>query len=345
MKQILLHPIAKSFSSAKVLVLGDVMLDEYIVGTVSRICPEAPVPVLDIRSRSSSAGGAANVALNVAGLGATVHLAGLAGYDPAGLKLRELLRNSLISDQGLADAGDRGTISKTRIVAGQQQICRIDHEVTSDVTGPISDRLIDSAKELIADCSVVVLSDYAKGALTTRLCDVVISFARKLNRLVIVDPKSRSFAKYRGCSVITPNLAEASFATGIKIDSEYSLHQAGNALMEQLPGTSILITRGADGMALFEYGLQPVLIPTVARQVFDVVGAGDTAVATSAVALAAGLPLRDAVVWANIAAGIVVEKPGTASITILELLRHEETRSLIRDLGPAYETGMAFLPA
>lgn len=155
--------IAQRFRSARVLVIGDVMLDEYVVGSVSRICPEAPVPVLDIRSRYSSAGGAANVAMNVAGLAATVHLVGLAGRDTAGLTLRQLLRERSIPDHGLVDAGDRGTISKTRIVAGQQQICRVDHEVTTDAAGPLLESLIDTDKGLIDSCSVVVLSDYAKG--------------------------------------------------------------------------------------------------------------------------------------------------------------------------------------
>lgn len=193
--------------------------------------------------------------------------------------------------------------------------------------------LIDTAKGLIDSCSVVVLSDYAKGMLTEHFCDVAISFARELSKLVIVDPKSRDSAKYRGCTVVTPDPVEASLAAGVVIESEFSLHKAGNALMGQLPGTGILITRGPDGMTLFEYGSEPVLIPTVARRLFAVVGAGDTAVATLAVALAAGLPIREAVVWGNIAAGIVVEKHGNASVSIQELLRHEETAGLIRSLG------------
>ena len=339
-----MNSIAHRFRSARVLVVGDVMLDEYVVGTVSRICPEAPVPVLDIRSRYCSAGGAANVAMNVAGLAGTVHLVGLAGRDAAGVKLRELLRERSIPDYGLVDAGDRGTISKTRIVAGQQQICRIDHEVTTDAVGPLLDNLIEMAKGLIESCSVLVLSDYAKGALTAGFCEVVISYARQLNKVVIVDPKSKTFTKYRGCTLITPNVAEASLAAGVTIDSEFSLHKAGNALLDQLPGASVLITRGPDGMALFEHNSEPVLIPTVARKLFDVVGAGDTAVATLAVALGAGLPLREAVVWANIAAGIVVEKHGTASVSIEELFGREETADLISNIGHGQAQGQ-FLSA
>ncbi len=324
-------PIEK-FRSARVLVIGDVMLDEYVVGAVSRICPEAPVPVLDVRSRYSSAGGAANVAMNIASLGARVDLVGLAGDDAPGRLLRELLQRESIPVIGLVDAGDRGTISKTRIVAGQQQICRIDHETKSDVPAGMMDRLIDVSKELMKSNSIVVLSDYAKGTLTDRFCHEIISFARASGKAVIVDPKCKNFRKYVGGTVITPNVAEASVASGIEINSEHSLHEAGNALVEQLPGSNVLITRGPDGMALFESGSEAVSIPTEARRVFDVTGAGDTVVATLAVALAAGLPLREAVGWANVAAGIVVEKPGTATASLEELFSHHENSNLARSL-------------
>jgi rfaE bifunctional protein kinase chain/domain len=324
--------LLKTFRSARVLVIGDVMLDEYIVGAVSRICPEAPVPVLDVRSRYSSGGGAANVAMNIAGLGASVDLVGLAGDDAAGRLLRELLQRESIPVTGLVDAGERGTISKTRIVAGQQQICRIDHETKSDVLASTMDRLMDVSKERMRSNSIVVLSDYAKGILTDRFCREVISFARASAKAVIVDPKCKSFRKYAGCTVITPNVAEASVASGIEINSEHSLHEAGMALVEQLPGSNVLVTRGPDGMALFESGSAAILIPTEARRVFDVIGAGDTVVATLAVALAGGLPLREAVGWANVAAGIVVEKPGTATVGLEELFSHHENSKLARRL-------------
>ena len=321
-----MESLKERFRSAKVLVIGDVMLDEYIVGAVSRICPEAPVPVLDVRSHYNSPGGAANVAINVSGLGAAAHLVGVVGDDPAGRSLRQLLQQNGIPDNGLIDADGRGTISKTRIIAGQQQICRIDHETTTDVPDDVLERLIDAVKRFLDVCSVVVLSDYAKGTLTGRFCQNVISSACKAGKPVIVDPKSRTLGKYRGCSVITPNVTEASQASGIEINSEGSLREAGTVLIGQLPGTSVLITRGADGMALFQPGTEPISIPTVARRVFDVVGAGDTVVATLAVALASGLLLREAVAWSNVGAGIVVEKPGTASISLDELFRASQDR-------------------
>lgn len=322
--------IKERFRSTEVLVVGDVMLDEYIIGAVSRISPEAPVPVLDVKARHNSAGGAANVAVNIASLGGRVHLAGFTGRDAAGDTLRELLAGYKIPVRGLAYSEDRCTSSKTRIVAGPQQICRIDHEVKADVTGALLERLIETTTELLDTCSVVVLSDYAKGALTQEFCDVAIALAGQRGKPVIVDPKSRDFRKYRGCTVITPNLSEAALATKIPMDSENFLMRAGEALLQQLPGTSVLITRGEDGMTLFEAGSPTVSIPTFARKIFDVVGAGDTVVAILAVALAAGFPLRDAVVWANMGAGIVVEKPGTASVSLEELLAHEHIEQVAK---------------
>ncbi len=332
-----MNPVFNRFRTARVLVIGDVMLDEYVVGSVTRMCPEAPVPVLNIETRYAAAGGAANVALNVAGLAGTAKLVGMAALDTAGLNLRRLLRERSVQDEGLVDSGDRGTISKTRIIAGHQQICRIDHEVINDATGPVLDKLIATAKRLIAWCSVVILSDYAKGTLTGQFTRAAIAFARQQGRLVIVDPKSKTFEKYHGCAVITPNVAEASLAADVRIDSESSLYKAGNVLLNQLPGTSVLITRGPDGMALFEPGCKPVLVPTFARRVFDVVGAGDTAVATLAVALAGGIPMRDAVAWANLAAGIVVEKQGTNSVSVEDLFGHEESTQLISSFADCAE--------
>lgn len=321
-----MNELQPKFRNAHVLVIGDVMLDEYVVGAVSRISPEAPVPVLDVRSRYFSAGGAANVAMNVASLGAQVHLVGLIGKDSAGQSLRELLHANSISDQWLVEAPDRGTICKTRIVAGQQQICRIDHEVRSPIPSALLSAILDVVTSTIGLCSVVVLSDYAKGILTDACCREIIQLAH--GKQIIVDPKSKDFTKYAGCSLITPNLSEASAAAGIAIDSEESLHQAGAQLMAQLPAANVLITRGPEGMTLFRPGTADHLtIPTQARKVFDVVGAGDTVAATLAVALAAEVPLPEAIHLANLAAGIVVEKTGTATVTFDELATRHLSRS------------------
>jgi D-beta-D-heptose 7-phosphate kinase/D-beta-D-heptose 1-phosphate adenosyltransferase len=320
--------LLERFRAAKVLVIGDAMLDEYVIGAVSRISPEAPVPVLDVRSRYSSAGGAANVAMNVASLGATVYLAGITGHDDAGISLRQLLSARAISDQYLVKDPERGTISKTRIIAGQQQICRIDHEERSDISPALLAKLLGVIAAPLSVCGVVVLSDYAKGTLSTECCRRVLQLAHALGKPVIVDPKSKDFGKYLGCYLITPNQHEASVAADLPIDSSETLRQAGAKLMTQLPGAAILITRGPEGMALFQPGhAEPLTIPTEARKVFDVVGAGDTVVAALAVALAADVPLAEAVKLANLAAGIVVEKTGTATLTFDELAARHLSRS------------------
>ena len=304
------------------------MLDEYILGTVSRISPEAPVPVVDVKSRKLVLGGAANVAANIATLGSGVAVTALVAFDQAGQQVRELFRKAGIGTEGLVDAGARGTISKTRIVAGQQQVVRIDYENRSPVSAGLLEDVLAAARSQLAGKQVLILSDYAKGMLSDAFCAAIIAEARESNIPVIVDPKSRDFSKYRGCTVITPNLSEASLAAGVTIDSDEALFEAGQYLLRVLPGTNVLITRGSEGMTLFHEGVEPVTVPTVARQVFDVVGAGDTVIATLAVCCGAGIPIRTAMRIANIAAGIVVEKAGTATTTVEEILAHDNIGDL-----------------
>lgn len=315
--------LQQRFRALSILVVGDLMLDEYISGSVSRISPEAPVPVLDVQSRRHVLGGAANVAANITSLGGHATVVGLAGSDSAGGILRELLLGSGIRIDGLVDSGERCTISKTRIVAGQQQIVRIDNEVKAPIAPHLMQAAVDAAKGLIDRKDVVVLSDYAKGLLTDSFCAAVIEEAKARGVPVIVDPKSREFRRYIGCTVITPNLSEACQASGVTIDSEETLNLAGANLLRQLPGTNILITRGADGMTLFHERQSAITVPTVARQVYDVVGAGDTVTATLAASVGAGIALPQAMRLANIAAGIVVGKPGTATTSVEEILSHE----------------------
>jgi D-beta-D-heptose 7-phosphate kinase/D-beta-D-heptose 1-phosphate adenosyltransferase len=323
-----MNNLRERFRGAHVLVVGDVMLDEYVMGAVSRISPEAPVPVLDVRSRYCSAGGAANVAMNIVSLGATVSLAGTMGDDAAGNSLWRLLQEKGIGDECLVESPGRGTISKTRIIAGQQQICRIDHEERSPIGAELLAELLKRIARPLGFCNVVVLSDYAKGVLTDACCEQIIALAQGAGKPVIVDPKSKDFRKYLGCNVITPNQHEAAVASGVAIESEETLQEAGAKLMRDLPGAAVLITRGPEGMALFQDGAdRPLTIPTEARKVFDVVGAGDTVVAALAVALGAGESLPEAVRIANLAAGIVVEKPGTATVTFDELAARYLSRS------------------
>lgn len=304
------------------------MLDDYIIGSVSRISPEAPVPVLDVVSRKSVLGGAANVAANMAALGCRVSVTGLASFDEAGRTMRELFAQAGIETAALVDSKERDTICKTRIIAGRQQIVRIDHELKSAVPAVLMENALNSAARHISQAKVLVLSDYAKGLLTDSFCASVIEEGLRRKLPIVVDPKGKDFRKYQGCTVITPNLAEAGRAAEVTIQSEADVRRAGERLLSLLPGTDILITRGADGMTLFHQGAEPVTVSTVARQVYDVTGAGDTVVAALATALGAAIPLAFAMKLANLAAGIVVDKPGTATATVEEILSHDKSREL-----------------
>lgn len=329
----LFDSIARRLSETHILVIGDAMLDEYVIGEVSRISPEAPVPVLDVLERRYNVGGAANVASNVSGLGAVASLIASVPHDPAGDKLAQLLQCSGVAIDGLVQPDDRPTITKTRIVAGQQQIVRFDQETRRPLGEEWYHRILEQARRLIDRADICILSDYGKGLLSPPLCHKIIALAREYAKPVVVDPKGRNFDKYRGCTVITPNLKETSAAAGIEFDSEADVEAAAETLLRRLPGTTLVVTRGPQGMSIFREGFSPLTVPTVARTVFDVVGAGDTAVATLAVAMAAKLHLETAIQLANIAAGIVVQKHGTAAISAEELILHEETRNLLHRDG------------
>ena len=314
--------LQRKFPCARVLVVGDLMLDEYLSGSVTRISPEAPVPVIDLKSRRHVAGGAANVAMNIRTLRGLATIVGLVGCDPSAKILRSLLENANIPTAGLVESAGRGTISKTRIVAGQQQIVRIDSEDRSIPPPELQAAIVATVSKLLPEHDICILSDYAKGTLTDFVCASIIKLANESAKQVIVDPKGQGFGKYLGCSLITPNLLEAGAAVGIAIEVEADLLEAGRRLRAVLPSSSVLITRGAEGMTLFEGAEDPVTVRALARRVFDVVGAGDTVVATLALALATSLPLPLAMRLANVAASVVVGKPGTATTTIEELFEN-----------------------
>jgi D-beta-D-heptose 7-phosphate kinase / D-beta-D-heptose 1-phosphate adenosyltransferase len=256
----------------------------------------------------------------MAALGSRVRVIGLASLDEAGQTLRKLLAEAGIGTDALIDSGERYTICKTRIVAGRQQIVRIDHELKTPVAPLLMHAAIASAKAAMSDAHVLVLSDYAKGLLTDAFCAFAIEEGKRLGIPIVVDPKGADFQKYRGCTVITPNLSEAGRAANVVIESEADLNTAGAKLLDLLPGTDVLITRGADGMTLFHNGSDAVTVPAVARQVYDVTGAGDTVAAALGVALGAGMSLLEAMKIANVAAGVVVDKPGTATASIAEIM-------------------------
>jgi D-beta-D-heptose 7-phosphate kinase/D-beta-D-heptose 1-phosphate adenosyltransferase len=330
-----LADLKEALSAVRVLVVGDAMLDEYLFGAVSRISPEAPVPVVDVKGRRYVAGGAGNVAANVASLGATVTLLGAYGADRNADLLDHVLAEADVHRCEMIRCPAHPTISKTRVIAGQQQIVRFDCEDRTPYPESVIAALAEKFEMLITSADVCVFSDYGKGVLTDRFCQAAIARANKEGKQTIVDPKGADYAKYRGCRLITPNQREAGEAAGLAIDSEEQLAKAGERLLQQLPGSSVLVTRGPDGMTLFQPGCTPVTVATVAQQVFDVVGAGDTAVAALAVAMGGRLPMESAMRLGNFAAGIAVGQHGTVAVKWEDLLVHPEARALLSAIQPA----------
>jgi D-beta-D-heptose 7-phosphate kinase/D-beta-D-heptose 1-phosphate adenosyltransferase len=312
--------IAAAMSGHRVLVVGDVMLDEFVWGRVSRISPEAPVPVVEVTGRSAHLGGAGNVAANVRALGGDAVLAGVVGGDEAGARVRAELAARGVHDR-LLDAGSaRRTTLKTRIVAHGQQVVRADQEDADELPRELEARLADQAARELRGASALVVSDYQKGVVTERLLRRLLRAARAARVPVLVDPKPRHFRRYRGVTVVTPNQPEAEQVTGLRLDSDARLAAAGRRMLALLGCRAVLLTRGEHGISLFERGKAPQHVPAVAREVFDVTGAGDSVIATLALALAAGATLGEAAVLANTAAGVVVGKLGTAQASQAELL-------------------------
>jgi D-beta-D-heptose 7-phosphate kinase/D-beta-D-heptose 1-phosphate adenosyltransferase len=305
-----------------VMVVGDLMLDEYIWGDVRRISPEAPVPVVEVGRHTSVPGGAANAALGIVALGGKVMLGGLVGADGAAQRLRDALKDRGIGSDGLIVNPERPTTTKSRIVAGSQQVVRADVESCDPPDGELEEDLLRWIGKEAAAADAVIVSDYAKGVVTARLAQGAIAAANARHIPVVVDPKGIDFSKYRGATVVTPNLSEAERIAGLTIGDERSLYLAGQALAVQLGESAVLVTRGARGMSLLMPGANshPVHIAAAARNVFDVTGAGDTVAAAVALALASGASLADAARLATVAAGIVVGKVGTSTVTQDELL-------------------------
>jgi len=315
-----LKTIVDRFAGKTVLVVGDLMLDRYLWGSVSRISPEAPVPVVELSGETTRLGGAANVASNVASLGARTRIVGVVGDDEHGRKiLSELEKLSIPPQSVMVDPG-RPTTVKTRIVAHSQQVVRTDMETRADLAPPLEDELIRLLSEALAGADAVVISDYGKGVLTDKILKFVTAEAKKAGVHVCVDPKETRLMSYLGVTVITPNQHEAGFAYGRRIVDESTLLEVGWGISRRLGCDAVLITRGEKGMSLFERGGAHTHFPTVAREVFDVTGAGDTVVSAFALSLAAGASLKQAASISNHAAGIVIRELGTATTNVAELL-------------------------
>ena len=308
-----------SLRGKRVLVVGDVMLDEFVWGRVGRISPEAPVPVVEVTRESFHLGGACNVASNVRELEGRAVVVGVVGKDAAAAKVRQALLDSGIED-GLVEDAARPTTVKTRIIAHHQQVVRADRESADDAGAPLQDAMLARIRSALPGCGALVLSDYQKGVLTPRLMKALLTLARRAGVPVLVDPKVRHFALFRRVAAITPNQLEAEQATGLRIRNPEELERAGRRIVKTLGCEAALITRGEQGMSLFPREARTVHIPTTAREVYDVTGAGDTVIATLGLALAAGASLTQGAVLANYAAGVVVGKLGTATVSPAELL-------------------------
>ena len=309
-----LQKVVQQFSDQPILVVGDLMLDRFVWGRVERISPEAPVPVVEVVKETVHLGGAANVAYNLAVLKARPLLVGVVGSDEAGDRLVEELHRQEISSEGIVRDKGRSTTIKTRIIAHNQQVCRTDREDKTPLSQETVDQMKSAYQPLLEQVQGMILSDYAKGALSAALVVDLIQEARQAKKFLAVDPKSGDFSVYRGASIVTPNKKEAVRASGVEIVDEASFIQAGEKLLEVIASDYLLITRGEEGMTLFE-GKEHSHIPTVAREVFDVSGAGDTVIASLTLAVAAGASIRDAAILANHAAGVAVGKLGTAAAT------------------------------
>ena len=314
--------LLKKISTLHVLVIGDVMLDHYIWGDTGRISPEAPVPVVDVQRDSYSAGGAANVALNLASLGARATIAGFFGRDDAGKRLTGILTQRGITT--IATPGTGSTIVKTRVLLRRQQLCRIDRE------SPVHDYAIDpelieeTFEKVIKKVDAVIFSDYAKGLLTDEMVAKVTGMAREHKKLVAIDPKPRRKLKFFQPDIITPNRKEALQLAGLEAEPHqpFPAAEVCARIYEQYQPKHLVITLSEDGMLLSNNGKAGRIIPTMAREVFDVSGAGDTSIAALTLGLASGALLEEAAQFANAAAGVVVGKLGTATVTPKELLEY-----------------------
>jgi len=304
-------------------VVGDIIMDEYIWGNVSRISPEAPVPVVDVEQETKMLGGAANVIRNMATLGARPVLCGVVGDDATGEEILSALSHMGLKTDGVVREAGRPTSIKTRIVAHNQQVVRFDRESRASVRPQSIEKLLHYIGENLHNMDALVVSDYGKGLISGHIIMGIreLCESRAKKPIITVDPKTGNFEYYKGVDMITPNHHEAGLFCGFELLDEGSLHEAGKKMISDLNCRSVLITQGKEGMTLFEKAGEPTHIPTVAKKVFDVTGAGDTVIGTLSLGLAAGLDMKSAAILSNFAAGIVVGEVGTSAVRAEELKR------------------------
>ena len=315
-----LKSVISSFHKAKVLVVGDLILDEFIWGKVSRISPEAPVPVVWVDSENFMPGGASNVASNIRAMGGQVYLAGVVGNDERGRVLRSLLKDKGVNADGIFTDNSRPTIQKTRVIAHHQQVVRVDREEVRPLSENVLKEIMGYIHDRLKEVDALIIEDYGKGVIVPKLVQEAVKVAKKYNKIITVDPKETHFSYYQGVTTITPNHHEAASAVGFAIKDDASLVKAGKKLLEKLKCETVLITLGENGMSLFQKGKPMIKIPTIAQEVFDVSGAGDTVIGTYTLARAVKASAMEAAHISNCAAGIVVGKVGVATTGTEELL-------------------------
>ncbi|MFZ4619594.1 MAG: D-glycero-beta-D-manno-heptose-7-phosphate kinase [Bacteroidota bacterium] len=309
-----IEELLKNITAKRIAVVGDVMIDRYIWGTVHRISPEAPVPVVEVESESSRLGGAANVANNITSLGARSLLIGVVGNDMSGKDFSSILEQQKTSSDGIVIDPSRPTTVKTRVIAHQQHVVRIDSEEKKDVDQAIQSKIMQVLESNIASLDGIIIEDYNKGVVTKDLIVGIIALANKHSKIITIDPKYNHFFEYKNVTVFKPNKKETEEALGKKLKTEEDVIAAGKALLERLNAENVLLTRSEKGMSLFERNGTVTHIPTFARTVADVSGAGDTVIATLTAMLASGGTIAEAALLANIAGGIVCGEVGIIPI-------------------------------
>jgi D-glycero-beta-D-manno-heptose-7-phosphate kinase len=314
------------FPEARILVVGDIIMDEYIWGDVSRISPEAPVPVVDVQDQTKMLGGAANVLNNIISLGGRAILCGVIGNDPTGREILDRLKTTGSATRGIVMEPKRPTSIKTRIIAHNQQVVRFDRESRKGIEDESRDKLLRIVEEHRGEIDAVLVADYGKGVVSEALMKSLRGLLTDMSIPLAVDPKTGNFECYRGVDVITPNHYEAGAFSRIEIMDEDTLIRAGRQMLDELDCGTVLVTQGKDGMTLFEKNGEISHIPTVAKKVFDVTGAGDTVISTFCLGLASGMDMKSAAVISNFAAGIVVGEVGTTTVKV------DELRKVVLDL-------------
>ncbi len=314
-----LQTLFENLSGKRVAVIGDLMLDRYFWGSVTRISPEAPVPVVEVESESSRLGGAANVANNIASLGGIPFMVGVVGDDDSGKVLASIVAESGFPNEGLVVDPARPTTVKTRVIAHHQHVVRVDREVKFDIGEGVQSRLLDVLRRNAGTLDALIIEDYNKGVVVKSLIKELVEFAKKNRIIVTVDPKFNNFFEYRQVTVFKPNRKETEEALGVRLNDQASVEQAGRTLLQRLEAENVLLTLGERGMTLVEGGGQMTHVPTAARKVADVSGAGDTVISTLTMMLAAGGSIREASMLANLAGGIVCGEVGIVPIDAREL--------------------------